>query len=158
MPGIDEKKTEIRYRLKDPSKYKEFRRKKLGKKSGVSIILGKLKNQDEWETQAYRFQKPKYTPARAQCWLRQHNIPVRGHYRKTTHGLAWVTHHERNVKGHYLGDIGKPTRKINIGDIEITEREPWQPETYQLAKRGTPFTPWKEIQEQKKKKEMEKYL
>ena len=58
---------EIRHRISDPDKYSEFRRKEIT--NGVSIILGKLKNDDKWETQAYRFDKEKFTMEQARKWI-----------------------------------------------------------------------------------------
>lgn len=66
-------------RVKDPGEFdaKTFRRKDLGK--GVSIILGKLKSGgDSMVTQAYRFDKTKFTAAEAKKWLADHEVKGAG--------------------------------------------------------------------------------
>ena len=51
-----------------------FRRKKIDK--GVSVILGKLKNNktDKMKVQAYRFNKQVFTPFQAKQWLKNNKI------------------------------------------------------------------------------------
>ena len=42
---------------------------------GISRVACRLKaNPDKWGTQAYRFQKTKFTAAEARAWLREHDI------------------------------------------------------------------------------------
>jgi hypothetical protein len=54
-----------------------FRRKVIA--PGVSIVVGKLKDGDgKMVTQAYRFDKDKYTPAEAKKWLKDNDISTIG--------------------------------------------------------------------------------
>ena len=61
-------------RIKDPSLFQKdsFRRKNIA--PGINIIIGKLKGQDTTTTQAYRFNKNKFTAEQARKWLDEHNI------------------------------------------------------------------------------------
>jgi len=61
-------------RLKDPSKYEKFRRSQResdGKK--YNIIFGKLKGENKWEEQAYRYPKDGWTTAQARKHCKDHN-------------------------------------------------------------------------------------
>jgi len=42
--------------------------------TGIRIILGILKSNDKWETQAYRFKADKFTVAEAKKWLKDHDV------------------------------------------------------------------------------------
>ena len=60
-------------RLKDPGNYEKFKRGK--RKSGdkeYSIIFGKLKGQDKWEEQAYRYDKKVWTEKEAKKHCEEH--------------------------------------------------------------------------------------
>ena len=62
-------------RVRDPKDFdpKSFRRKEIA--DGISIIIGKLKDDDSvMVVQAYRFKKDKFTPEQAKKWLKEHNI------------------------------------------------------------------------------------
>jgi len=68
--------TEHSGRVKNPDLFvpTSFRRKKIT--DGVSIIIGKLKTDltGSTVTQAYRFDKKKFTVAQARKWLKDHKI------------------------------------------------------------------------------------
>lgn len=62
-------------RVKNPSLFKEdsFRRKTID--TGVTIIIGKLKDGDDsMVTQAYRFDIDYFTEAKAKKWLKDHDV------------------------------------------------------------------------------------
>ena len=64
-------------RMRDPGDFLEdtFRRKKIA--DGVSLILGKLKQDGQdgpMTEQAYRFAKDKFTAAEAKKWLKDHDV------------------------------------------------------------------------------------
>ena len=63
-------------RVKDPDVFvsTSFRRKEIT--DGISIIIGKLKTDPTGSTvtQAYRFDKKKFTVAQARKWLKDHKI------------------------------------------------------------------------------------
>jgi len=61
---------EIRHRLHDPDNYSECKSKNIT--AGVRMIYCKKKNQDDWEAQALRFDKEKFTLAEAKAWLKDH--------------------------------------------------------------------------------------
>lgn len=50
----------------------KYGRQSLG--GGVSRISCRLKDGGKWVTQAYRFDKSKFTAAEARNWLKEHNI------------------------------------------------------------------------------------
>lgn len=63
-------------RIKDPDLFKDGD-KNWGSKDiapGIRIILGKLKSNGEWETQAYRFNADKFSATEAKEWLKDHDI------------------------------------------------------------------------------------
>jgi hypothetical protein len=62
-------------RIKDPGAFipESIRRKNIT--PGIDIIIGKIKDGDgSMETQAYRFDKEKYTPEQVKAWLKDHDI------------------------------------------------------------------------------------
>jgi hypothetical protein len=61
-------------RVINPGEFQEetFRRKEIA--PGVSIIIGKLKGKDSMVTQAYRFDKSKFTADEAKAWLKKNNV------------------------------------------------------------------------------------
>lgn len=61
-------------RIRSPEDFQEgsFGRKEI--KSGIVIIIGRLKGEITTTTQAYRFAKDKFTPAEAKKWLKDSNI------------------------------------------------------------------------------------
>lgn len=61
-------------RIAEPSEFEEqtFRRKNIA--PGIDIIIGKKKGKDTMETQAYRFDKKKFTAAEAKKWLKDHDV------------------------------------------------------------------------------------
>ena len=60
-------------RLNDPKKYDDFRRgKRKHKGKTYSIIFGKLKNEDSWEEQAYRYKKSKWDADDAKAHCKSH--------------------------------------------------------------------------------------
>jgi len=66
----EETENEIRHRISDPNKYEDFRRKDID--NGVSLVLGKVKDTDNWEPQAIRFSKDNFSMERAQKWVQDH--------------------------------------------------------------------------------------
>lgn len=66
-------------RVKDPDLFdpKSFRRKSIA--PGIEIIVGKLKNGDgAMVTQAYRFDRSKFTVEQARKWLKDHEVNTIG--------------------------------------------------------------------------------
>jgi hypothetical protein len=61
---------ELRYRLREPDSFSDFRRKKISR--GVSLLFGKLRNRDDWEIQSLRFSRKDFTLADAQKWIKNH--------------------------------------------------------------------------------------
>ncbi len=64
-------------RMKDPSYFEpdSMRTKKIA--PGISMIMGKKKGGGDkapMETQSYRFDKDKFTPAQAKAWLKDHDV------------------------------------------------------------------------------------
>lgn len=61
-------------RIRNPGDFKEdsFRTKNIA--SGINIIVGRLKGKTTTTTQAYRFDKDKFTAAEAKKWLKDHDI------------------------------------------------------------------------------------
>lgn len=61
-------------RIADPNKFEDnsFRRKNIT--SGIDIIIGKLRGESSMSTQAYRFDKTKFTADEAKKWLKDHDI------------------------------------------------------------------------------------
>jgi len=57
-------------RVVSPKGFTKFRMKKFT--DGISIVLGVKKG--KWMTQAYRFDKKKFTAKQAREWLKKHNI------------------------------------------------------------------------------------
>lgn len=70
MPGWDESENQWQYRVKSPGLFDKMRTVKIT--DGVSIIYGRKKGSDDWETQAYRFDKDKFSKAEAKKWLKDH--------------------------------------------------------------------------------------
>jgi len=58
-------------RCQDHGKYERFVRKNIA--PGIDIIIG-YKQGGGSETQAYRFDIKRYTPAEARAWLKEHNV------------------------------------------------------------------------------------
>jgi len=61
-------------RIRDPKDFEEdsFKRKNIAE--GIDIIIGHLKGETTMTTQAYRFEKDKFTVSEAKKWLKDHNI------------------------------------------------------------------------------------
>jgi hypothetical protein len=61
-------------RVKDPAKFQKdsFKRKSIS--AGVNIIIGKLDGETTMTTQAYRFDKNKFTVSEAKKWLKDNNV------------------------------------------------------------------------------------
>ena len=71
MPGLDKRKTEWSYRIRDPALFSKFRRKVMGK--GVSFVYGLLKNSTKWKIQSLRFSFKQFpTEASVRAWLKAH--------------------------------------------------------------------------------------
>jgi hypothetical protein len=70
MPGFEETESEIRYRIRVPEGFDEFRRKEIT--DGVSIIYGRKNSSDEWAVQALWFDKSKFTLEQAKEWAQDH--------------------------------------------------------------------------------------
>ena len=63
-------------RIKDPALFKKGD-ENWGSKdiaTGIRIILGILKSNGEWDTQAYRFKADKFTASEAKQWLKDHDV------------------------------------------------------------------------------------
>ncbi len=96
-------------RVEDPGKFDQFRRKEIT--SGISIILGKKKNDPSrdrqgadssgWEVQAYRFDKKKFTPDEAKKWLKEHQIA--GDFEAASEEAT----NQAGVRGSVIGDRGQ---------------------------------------------------
>ena len=76
-PGWEETENQIRYRVKDPSLFKEdsFRTLPLDVKAtgDVQLVRGRLKDNDEWATQAVHFNKTDgWTMDEAKTWWKEH--------------------------------------------------------------------------------------
>lgn len=61
-------------RIVDPSKFKQDSFKRINITTGIDAIIGRLKGETTTTTQAYRFDKDKFTVAEAKKWLRDHDI------------------------------------------------------------------------------------
>jgi hypothetical protein len=74
MPGFDIQDTQIRYRVADPSLFKDnsFITKQIEGIKGLSFILGKKKDSDSLSLQAYRFDKANWNLDRAKKWVKKH--------------------------------------------------------------------------------------
>jgi len=61
-------------RVRDPGDFKpdSFRRKEVT--DGISIVMGRLKGETSMTTQAYRFDKDKFTATEAKKWLKEHDV------------------------------------------------------------------------------------
>lgn len=64
--------SEIRHRVREPDLFKDDSIKTLDIGKGVSLIRGKLKSNDEWATQAVRFDKDKFDVDKAKTWVEEH--------------------------------------------------------------------------------------
>jgi len=86
MPGIEKTDNEFRFRIKNPAsfvpdsfRYKYFKDKD-GKKTGVAIVVAKLKSPPEGHEgsmviQAYRFARDKFkNAADIRGWLDKHKV------------------------------------------------------------------------------------
>jgi hypothetical protein len=71
---IHETKSEFRIRIRPPKKFKinSFRTKKI--KTGINIIIGKLKHKKTTTVQSYRFDKDKFLKSEVIVWLSKHKI------------------------------------------------------------------------------------
>ena len=72
MPGFDETENEIKYRIRDPSKYKKFRRKNIEK--GVDLVLGiiTIDGKSKTEVQSIAFNKKYFDMKQAKAWVQAH--------------------------------------------------------------------------------------
>lgn len=72
MPGFDETENVIKYRIKEPGLFQKdsFRVKEIDK--GISLVLGKLKNETTMTTQSIMFDKEKYDLEKAKKWIEEH--------------------------------------------------------------------------------------
>jgi hypothetical protein len=61
-------------RIKSPSLFMKDSFKTKSIAPGVSIIIGKMMGSDHMTTQAYRFDRFKFTPEQAKAWLKEHSI------------------------------------------------------------------------------------
>lgn len=70
MPYLNEHSARVR----NPGEFKEesFRRKEIA--PGISIIIGRLKGETTATTQAYRFDRTKFTASEAKEWLKEHDV------------------------------------------------------------------------------------
>ncbi len=66
--------TQIRHRVRDPGDFKEgsFRTLTLPGVKGISIVRGKLTSNDEWATQALRFDTEEWDEKKAKAWVEEH--------------------------------------------------------------------------------------
>lgn len=72
MPGFDETENEIKYRIRNPSKYKKFRRKNIEK--GVDLVLGIIivDKKEKTEVQSIAFNKNFFDMKQAKAWIQAH--------------------------------------------------------------------------------------
>ncbi len=84
---LDITENEIRFRVQPPDRFEKFRYKEITE--GVSIVVGKLKDSDKWETQAYRFNKEKYSPSEAVGWLNKHDVKYEASKLFNFKNLTW---------------------------------------------------------------------
>jgi len=61
-------------RVKRPGDFKEESFRRMTIAPGISIIIGRLKGETAATTQAYRFDRTKFTAAEAKAWLKEHDI------------------------------------------------------------------------------------
>lgn len=84
---LDITENEIRFRVQNPDKFSKFRYKEITE--GVSIVVGKLKDTDKWETQAYRFNRETFSPSEATEWLNKHDIKYEASRLFNFKNLTW---------------------------------------------------------------------
>jgi len=122
-------------RMKDPSLFQKdsFRRKNIT--SGIDIIIGRLKGQDTTTTQAYRFDKDKYTAEQARKWLKDHNIkPIL--FEKAIEAFS------DTIK---VNSTGLKNAKSLIGQGKIDNTSQWSFETADKNKILGPDENWNEF-------------
>jgi len=61
-------------RIRRPGDFKEESFRRMTIAPGVSIIIGRLKGETAATTQAYRFDRTKFTAAEAKEWLKEHDV------------------------------------------------------------------------------------
>ncbi len=90
-------------RVKAPTLFKQgsFRTKEIT--PGINIIMGRLKGETTMTTQAYRFEKSKFTVAQAKAWLKEHKIKT-------------ISFEKAQKKDQ--DDLEENIDNIEIGDIE----------------------------------------
>ena len=73
---VEVTENEIRIRVKAPGGFQKgsFRSVKLKGVEGVRIIVGRPKGKTTTETQSFRFDKSKWTRARAVSWAKKHGF------------------------------------------------------------------------------------
>lgn len=69
MPYLNEHSARIR----SPDDFQEGSFRRIKAAPGISIIIGRLKGKTTTATQAYRFDKDKFTPSEAKDWLKEHD-------------------------------------------------------------------------------------
>lgn len=69
MPYLNEHSARIR----NPSDFQEDSFRRIKAAPGISIIIGRLKGETTATTQAYRFDKDKFTSPEAKAWLKEHD-------------------------------------------------------------------------------------
>jgi len=56
----------------DAAAFAELRQRWLA--NGLTIVIGRLKESDKWDIQAFRFARETWTPEQAQAWLAEHRV------------------------------------------------------------------------------------
>lgn len=109
MPGWDETSTSFRFRLREPNLFQDgsFRTKEID--TGISLVMGRLKEQSTMTAQSIVFNKEKFKELnQAQKWLRDH-------------GGAKAFHEEN---GEWVVEFSEPEMKT-IQDVEIFASGMW---------------------------------
>jgi hypothetical protein len=61
-------------RVKRPGDFKEDSFRRMTIAPGISIIIGRLKDETAATTQSYRFDKTKFAVSEAKVWLKEHDV------------------------------------------------------------------------------------
>lgn len=79
LPGIDESKSEFRFRVQDTSLFDKFRQKPLGS-GGIYAVYGHQKSGGKWVIQSLRFKKASgWTKEKVSKWLNAHEYMENGY-------------------------------------------------------------------------------
>jgi len=115
----EETEKEIRHRLKDPQLYETCRSKDLG--GGVRMIYCKRKDNGEWEAQALRFDKEKFTVKQAKKWLEEHkdSFAEKELFDESDEEITMESEQFEEIKGLEIFKIGTAeTKNYTIKDLD----------------------------------------